>query len=598
MKKLHYIILFIAATALTGCQEKPVNAGTEDNVLRIEAISYGIDVKSVVNLGTDPIYAYPFSLSSEFSSLEGQCMLPYMTDGTEYSYKVPQDSQDIIFTSIADGEYTITTATDSETFSASMENNTPGCAGDFVLGSLLASEVTAGSTQSYPVQLKRKVAEINIALRSKKKGSEELVEDLSKFFSKIEVYIPTYGKYAIGTFPLEEGLALDESYSGEINARFTAETIPADDTVSIVAKRFIFPSTGTDPAQIRLVATTLSGNELDITKSMTQSIVANKSYDLTLTLRQQSSDFEFSLEDIEVVDWGEVEIDTDDMITLSVNPSLNVSMTTRSTEDGFVNDFVLGEDDLYLYLIKNNILCEGYPLKQKKISGSSYIYNIPQGNYNLMFSNHDITKEGGEYYYKQRRYVDGVGYIFEDFKDGETSFYDCVIYSQNIFAATPLITGKEWINVGENPTPKTLDVTLERRTNGYRVLVTVEGGIDFTSVCKGIALRLRNNIIPEYIVAMESNSDGYYDYNPIEDDFWAGQLVNPTELRTVEHDNSTYYEVLAPSYLFRNSAYSNTFYLDLLTHDNKTMSFSTSTAEIENGANHTIYMTLVSSAFN
>ncbi len=619
MKSIKYIILFAVCTALiAGCQEKPVNAGEDgENILRIKAITHGIDVKSVVDLGTDLIYAYPFSLSSEFSSLEGKCLFPYLTDGTEYSYKVPQDSQDIIFTSLTDGEYSVTTATGTETFSVSLADNTPGCEGDFVLGTLLASEVTVGRTLSYPVSLERKVAQVSINLRSKKKGSDELVEDLSKFFSKIEVYIPTYETYSIGTFPSDAGL--DETYSGEINAKFSSATIPADDTVSIVSERFIFPSCGADPAQIRLVATTLSGNELDITRSMTQPISPNKSYELTLTLRQQSSDFEFSLEDIEVVNWDEVEIGSDDMVTLCVSPVLTASMTTRSGEN-FAEDFVLGEDDLYLYLFDDypDTLRTGFPIKQSKISGNSYMYQIPKGNSIALFSNVDFTKDAGDEESDYMHMKNENGYYrpicyYQDWEDDSWTFdYFYISVAEHAQAASkPFIYGVVYIEDntsssdwwGEEITEEgtflvSTDVALNRASTGFRVLVNFEdcstdSNKDITTLCKKIGLRyyIANRRLLDFNHYSENS---HYYINDIGTSY-DGALSDPETIKEVIYKGNTYYEFVDPFYLFWENGEIR-FYVEFITSDEQIKSYSSTinTSSVSKNGNNTFLITIPS----
>ena len=405
--------VFAVLLIMDGCTEDPAGSSNSGYDLTVRTAVHNIEAastKAETELGKDIIYAYPYSKVN--GSFNGTPLVPEAMNGSEYTYKMPEAAQDVVFTNLIDGIGGYTCRTGSTLLSVSLQDNTSGSDCDFVAGTLAESSMDPDQGGlTYPVNLKRKVSRVNIILRSKKKGSDELIPDLSAFFSKVEISVNTYSSYEMkqiipsGTSGKPDSCS--EEYSGEITALWSCSDLPSDDTVSLARYRYIFPSTDDANPVFTLVLTAHNGTVSTLTSKMSQPLLPNRHYNLTLTLRQKSSEFGFEVESFINEDM-EVDFDTDDLVPLSVSSSFLVEQMSVQENDGG-DGFVLGQDTLWCYSFstENDELLEGFPKPQKLIYGSNYQYMIPKGKQRLVFSNHKITYNSP--YYKAVTLVSDPG---------------------------------------------------------------------------------------------------------------------------------------------------------------------------------------------
>lgn len=458
-------LLLLAAAAATACTVEPVDPDTgRGNILKITASAP--TTKSPVALGSDMIYAYPFGLEGELAGLNGIPVTANSIIGTEYTYYMPQTSQDVVFTNITDGlgPYSITAPADGDTLmKITMADGTPGSEADLVMGLLPKTDGTTDNTVIHQVHLSRKVAQVTLNFRVKQKNSEEFIQDLSQFFSRVSLSVPAMSTYCVSSINDNSG-----TYYGNITHNWNSTAIPQDSVLCLAREMFIFPSTpGTTP-EFTLSLTTTSGNEQTLTSNMDTGFEANKHYNLTLTLRQRSDGMGFVVDSLIHEDM-EIDMDYADII---VDPamSLDMELQSESVSDTTYRDFILGTDTLWVYpfLTENgDSLADGYPKPQKAIINGRYTFSVPQGTQNLLFANTNMCRDSSDYW-------TSPNYSSKHFSDEVT--FDNLYIMMNPdckgIATSPLILGTSGevnvVNSGVN-----LNIDLERRSTGVRFLMSL-----------------------------------------------------------------------------------------------------------------------------
>lgn len=530
--RIQHILLTSAAAllVLSGCSRSSrTGLQTGDYPVTITATGCRIEpsgTKALVDLSTDLIYAYPFSLDV-IPALTGIPVSPSGITGNRFTYLMPEPTQDIIFSNLYEGleGWTYTTGTTAPLMTVTMDGTT-GSDHDFVLGLLPESSMSSEST-SYPVDLRRKAARVSVNLLAKASGSDELITDLSSLFSSISLSVNTYSSYQVNSVTLD---GTGEAYSGETAVTWECTAVPAGDTATIVLERFILPATS---PVLTLTLTSPSGYQKTLEATMSQTISANRNYNLTLTLRQNGCGFDFNIDSFTEQDM-DIEFGQDDLVTLSVAPSmLSIDMNTKAGEDDTYDGFVLGRDDLYLYCFPalNDTLLRGYPIRQSGIDDSgNYLFRLPRGSFFLGFINMDVTDS-------LCRYVNDNSY------DYYRRFNDFKIVSDYLGTAdsTPLVAGyhPNVVNITEDVM---LSVDLSKRTTGFRVLLDFEDPDN-----RGL-----NTLISSAWISIYSFSYTYYDiFDPNPDwsissthDTWVSDTIYPERVKSIEYNGKSYLSLL------------------------------------------------------
>lgn len=491
MRLSRYIIPLMISAAAVSCTVQEISSPEYSCRLKIRAASGQMDgTKSIINLGSDMVYAYPFGLEGNFQDVNGLPIAASSIIGEEYSFYMPQPSQDILFTNIIDGNggYSITAPYTADTLmKITVRDNMPGSDYDLVTGTLPASETDPDNPSVYPVHLSRKVAQITLNFRVKQKNNEELIQDLSQFFSKVTVSVPTYSTLCIPSMTDNAGV-----YYGEVTSTWSSESIPQASGILLADGCFVFPSTGGSNAEFSLTAVSPTGNTISLNSSLSSMIEANKHYDLTLTLRQRSDAFDFEVESF-IMDTIAVDLDYTDLV---VTPSLDIEMTRTAENLDNTPPFRLGEDTLYCYPFMTDeadTLAAGYPKPQTAIVNGRYIFSIPKGTQNIIFSNINLTDGVSDYLFRMNSGIDNDPLTYNDNL--------CIrMRDLTLLASDPLILGR-----AENITPDQegirIDLPLKQVSTGYRVLldITTEDDATLSSVL--------DNIQNYWLVANEYCSD-------------------------------------------------------------------------------------------
>lgn len=534
MELYRYIPLLLLAAALTAaCTVEPVDPDTgRDNILKITASAP--TTKSPVALGSDMIYAYPFGLEGELAGLNGIPVTANSIVGTEYTYYMPQTSQDVVFTNLTDGlgRYSITAPADGDTLmKITMPDGTPGSETDLVMGLLPKTDETADNTVIHQVHLSRKVAQVTLNFRVKQKDSEELIENLSQFFSRVSLSVPAMSTYCVSSINDDSG-----TYYGSITHNWSSTDIPKSSALCLAQEMFIFPSTpGTTP-EFTLSLTTTSGNEQTLTSNMDTGFEANRHYNLTLTLRQRSDGMGFVVDSLIHEDM-EIDMDYADII---VDPSISLDMElqSESVSDTTYRDFVLGTDTLWVYpfMTENgDSLAIGYPKPQKAIINGRYTFSVPQGTQNIMFANANMCRDSSDYWTSSN-------YSSEHFSN-EVTFDDLYIMMNpdcKGIATSPLIIGTsgevDVVNSGVN-----LDITLERQSTGVRFLMNLLNEDNTQAAISDYFQYFWLSICNEIYEAYRPYDQSFYGWlNPGESEFGP---INTTALETVEYEDSFLWEL-------------------------------------------------------
>lgn len=571
--RIQHILLTSAAAllVLSGCSRSSrTGLQTGDYPVTITATGCRIEpsgTKALVDLSTDLIYAYPFSLDV-IPALTGIPVSPSGITGNRFTYLMPEPTQDIIFSNLYEGleGWTYTTGTTAPLMTVSMDGTT-GSDHDFVLGLLPESSMSSEST-SYPVDLRRKAARVSVNLLAKTSGSDELITDLSSLFSSISLSVNTYSSYQVNSVTLD---GTGEAYSGETAVTWECTAVPAGDTATIVLERFILPATS---PVLTLTLTSPSGYQKTLEATMSQTISANRNYNLTLTLRQNGSGFDFNIDSFTEQDM-DIEFGQDDLVTLSVAPSmLSIDMNTKAGEDDTYDGFVLGRDDLYLYCFsaQTDSLLQGYPIPQTSIrEDGNYTFRLPQGSYRLAFMNMDVIAPGNKFWIDttEKRYLRYSEFL--------------LIVDRTNHLSIPLIEGHYDNIVNITDEDISVSVNLRKHTDGIRVLLNLENpdNIAFSDIVKGMWIGISH--FADYLRPIDNT------YGTSSNTEFISPAIYPGNLHTVEYDGQSYFllnEMELPLY---SSA--PDIRLDILRQDGQTLRLTRKVNIGDNGFS-TIIITL------
>lgn len=558
--RIQHILLTSAAAllVLSGCSRSSrTGLQTGDYPVTITATGCRIEppgTKALVDLNTDLIYAYPFSLDV-IPALTGIPVSPSGITGNRFTYLMPEPTQDIIFSNLYEGleGWTYTTGTTAPLMTVTMDGTT-GSDHDFVLGLLPESSMSSEST-SYPVDLRRKAARVSVNLLAKTSGSDELITDLSSLFSSISLSVNTYSSYQVNSVTLD---GTGEAYSGETAVTWECTAVPAGDTATIVLERFILPATS---PVLTLTLTSPSGYQKTLEATMSQTISANRNYNLTLTLRQNGSGFDFNIDSFTEQDM-DIEFGQDDLVTLSVAPSmLSIDMNTKAGEDDTYDGFVLGRDDLYLYCFsaQTDSLLQGYPIPQTSIrEDGNYTFRLPQGSYRLAFMNMDVIAPGSKFR------IDTTSRDYRRYSNFRLRM------DRRNHLSTPLIEGHydDVMNIIDDEV--SVPVNLSKYTTGYRVLLNIENP---------------DNIgLSQVIDRMWISFSYFYDYwTAIQN--WYGSSSNmvftspalfPNSIQNIDYNGNTYLELLNAELITTDGE----LYFDILTTDGQTRRLTSNISNI------------------
>ena len=571
--RIHHILLTSAAAllVLSGCSRSSrTGLQTGDYPVTITATGCRIEpsgTKALVDLSTDLIYAYPFSLDV-IPALTGIPVSPSGITGNRFTYLMPEPTQDIIFSNLYEGleGWTYTTGTTAPLMTVTMDGTT-GSDHDFVLGLLPESSMSSEST-SYPVDLRRKAARVSVNLLAKTSGSDELITDLSSLFSSISLSVNTYSSYQVNSVTLD---GTGEAYSGETAVTWECTAVPAGDTATIVLERFILPATS---PVLTLTLTSPSGYQKTLEATMSQTISANRNYNLTLTLRQNGSGFDFNIDSFTEQDM-DIEFGQDDLVTLSVAPSmLSIDMNTKAGEDDTYDGFVLGRDDLYLYCFsaQTDSLLQGYPIPQTSIrEDGNYTFRLPQGSYRLAFMNMDVIAPGNKFR------IDTTSRDYRRYSNFRLRM------DRRNHLSTPFIEGHYDNIVNITDEDVSVPVSLRKHTDGIKVLLNLENpdNIAFSDIVKGMWIGISH--FADYLRPIDNT------YGTSSNTEFISPAIYPGNLHTVEYEGQSYFllnEMELPLY---SSA--PDIRLDILRQDGQTLRLTRKVNIGDNGFS-TIIITL------
>lgn len=563
MNYLKYIMLpALSAFSAVSCTVEKVPSRTEEgNILKIQASVPA--TKSPVSLGNDMIYAYPFALEGDLADINGTPITANSVIGTEYTYYMPQTSQDILFTNITDGSggYNLTAPADGDTLmKITVADGTSGSSTDLVVGNLAKSDAETGATEIHPIALKRKAAQISLSFRVKQKDSDELlIENLSDFFSEVRVSIPTASTFCVPSISDTVGI-----YYGEVTNCWSSTDIPAASTLSLIQESFIFPSVPEQTPDITLTVVTTSGNVQTLQSSFGSPIEPNKHYNLTLTLRQRSDGLGFVVDELT---HEEIKVDIE-YADIVVDPSMDMSVgiNTLSVSDTTYKDFVLGTDTLWVYPFmseRGDTLADGYPQPHKAVYNGRYTFSVPKGTQKLLFSNFNLRRPSSDYLASSTPYrLDTTGLTQQDFYVRTNKDY---AYA----AHRPLITGQSETMTIEGA-GQNIDIQLSRHSTGIKFLLELVPE-------EGEEIPMLSDMVQYFWIGV----GGYiYDtYCPFDGNFYNGRGTSETEsgphsaaeMTFIEYEGRTLWE-LTPDYLyyFMNGSDSRYAQILVLTSEGKT----------------------------
>lgn len=558
--RIQHILLTSAAAllVLSGCSRSSrTGLQTGDYPVTITATGCRIEpsgTKALVDLSTDLIYAYPFSLDV-IPALTGIPVSPSGITGNRFTYLMPEPTQDIIFSNLYEGleGWTYTTGTTAPLMTVTMDGTT-GSDHDFVLGLLPESSMSSEST-SYPVDLRRKAARVSVNLLAKTSGSDELIADLSSLFSSISLSVNTYSSYQVNSVTLD---GTGEAYSGETAVTWDCTAVPAGDTATIVLERFILPATS---PVLTLTLTSPSGYQKTLEATMSQTISANRNYNLTLTLRQNGSGFDFNIDSFTEQDM-DIEFGQDDLVTLSVAPSmLSIDMNTKAGEDDTYDGFVLGRDDLYLYCFsaQTDSLLQGYPIPQTSIrEDGNYTFRLPQGSYRLAFMNMDVIAPGSKFR------IDTTSRDYRRYSNFRLRM------DRRNHLSTPLIEGHydDVMNIIDDEV--SVPVNLSKYTTGYRVLLNIENpdNIGLSQVIDRMWISF--SYFYDYWTAIQN----WYDSSS--NMVFTSPALFPNSIQNIDYNGNTYLELLNAELITTDGE----LYFDILTTDGQTRRLTSNISNI------------------
>lgn len=587
-KSIHTALLLIPAALASCTVQEVIGPRPEyDNILKIQTSSQTAGTKSLIALGSDMVYAYPFSLDGGLQAVTGVPIPATSIIGSEYTYYMPQPAQDIIFTNVIDGNggYEVTSPADGDTLmKITLPDGTSGSDVDLVLGDLRKDSIDPDNPEVYPVHLSRKVAQISLTFQVKEKESGELIGDLSEFFSEVSVSIPTYSTLCLTDFSsfVYYGLA-DNIWSSAVEQQ--SSQLRLADGVFVFPSSEAFEDADHGPA-ITLKAVSPTGNTLELQSELDYPIEANTHYNLTLSLRQKSDAFDFEIESI-IQDTMDVDLEYTDVF---ITPSLGIEMSRAEADTLYSNPgLTLGEDTLYCYPFldaNGDSLATGYPKAQTAILNGQYLFNIPTGTQNLIFSNINLTDGVSKYYLQS--YDPSLPLIYDE----DHSLY-ILMRDKGTPATEPLYVGKM-----ENFTPadggSRISVPLEHVTTGFRVLLKILDG-DST------VFPQMTDLLQYYWVSIKTYCTSYCMYTGLTK--YSQLTTATTEARTPEKIRNVVYNgenlLLLSDYLYvmaepDEDNYASA-YFDILTNDGMTRSFyySIRGADYVNGYNTFVIQSLI-----
>ena len=587
-KSIHTALLLIPAALASCTVQEVIGPRPEyDNILKIQTSSQTAGTKSLIALGSDMVYAYPFSLDGGLQAVTGVPIPATSIIGSEYTYYMPQPSQDIIFTNVIDGNggYEVTSPADGDTLmKITLPDGTSGSDVDLVLGDLRKDSIDPDNPEVYPVHLSRKVAQVSLTFQVKEKESGELISDLSEFFSEVSVSIPTYSTLCLTDFSsfVYYGLA-DNIWSSAVEQQ--SSQLRLADGVFVFPSSEAFEDADHGPA-ITLKAVSPTGNTLELQSELDYPIEANTHYSLTLSLRQKSDAFDFEIESI-IQDTMDVDLEYTDVF---ITPSLGIEMSRAEADTLYSNPgLTLGEDTLYCYPFldaNGDSLATGYPKAQTAILNGQYLFNIPTGTQNLIFSNINLTDGISKYYLQS--YDPSLPLIYDE----DHSLY-ILMRDKETTATEPLYVGKM-----ENFTPASggshISVPLEHVTTGFRVLLKILDG-DST------VFPQMTDLLQYYWVSIKTYCTSYCMYTGLTK--YSQLTTATTEARTPEKIRNVVYNgenlLLLSDYLYvmaepDEDNYASA-YFDILTNDGMTRSFyySIRGADYVNGYNTFVIQSLI-----
>lgn len=587
-KSIHTALLLIPAALASCTVQEVIGPRPEyDNILKIQTSSQTAGTKSLIALGSDMVYAYPFSLDGGLQAVTGVPIPATSIIGSEYTYYMPQPAQDIIFTNVIDGNggYEVTSPADGDTLmKITLPDGTSGSDVDLVLGDLRKNSIDPDNPEVYPVHLSRKVAQVSLTFQVKEKESGELIGDLSEFFSEVSVSIPTYSTLCLTDFSsfVYYGLA-DNIWSSAVEQQ--SSQLRLADGVFVFPSSEAFEDADHGPA-ITLKAVSPTGNTLELQSELDYPIEANTHYNLTLSLRQKSDAFDFEIESI-IQDTMDVDLEYTDVF---ITPSLGIEMSRAEADTLYSNPgLTLGEDTLYCYPFldaNGDSLATGYPKAQTAILNGQYLFNIPTGTQNLIFSNINLTDGVSKYYLQS--YDPSLPLIYDE----DHSLY-ILMRDKGTPATEPLYVGKM-----ENFTPagggSHISVPLEHVTTGFRVLLKILDG-DST------VFPQMTDLLQYYWVSIKTYCTSYCMYTGLTK--YSQLTTATTEARTPEKIRNVVYNgenlLLLSDYLYvmaepDEDNYASA-YFDILTNDGMTRSFyySIRGADYVNGYNTFVIQSLI-----
>lgn len=587
-KSIHTALLLIPAALASCTVQEVIGPRPEyDNILKIQTSSQTAGTKSLIALGSDMVYAYPFSLDGGLQAVTGVPIPATSIIGSEYTYYMPQPAQDIIFTNVIDGNggYEVTSPADGDTLmKITLPDGTSGSDVDLVLGDLRKNSIDPDNPEVYPVHLSRKVAQVSLTFQVKEKESGELIGDLSEFFSEVSVSIPTYSTLCLTDFSsfVYYGLA-DNIWSSAVEQQ--SSQLRLADGVFVFPSSEAFEDADHGPA-ITLKAVSPTGNTLELQSELDYPIEANTHYNLTLSLRQKSDAFDFEIESI-IQDTMDVDLEYTDVF---ITPSLGIEMSRAEADTLYSNPgLTLGEDTLYCYPFldaNGDSLATGYPKAQTAILNGQYLFNIPTGTQNLIFSNINLTDGVSKYYLQSSD--PSLPLIYDE----DHSLY-ILMRDKGTPATEPLYVGKM-----ENFTPagggSRISVPLEHVTTGFRVLLKILDG-DST------VFPQMTDLLQYYWVSIKTYCTSYCMYTGLTK--YSQLTTATTEARTPEKIRNVVYNgenlLLLSDYLYvmaepDEDNYASA-YFDILTNDGMTRSFyySIRGADYVNGYNTFVIQSLI-----
>ena len=587
-KSIHTALLLIPAALASCTVQEVIGPRPEyDNILKIQTSSQTAGTKSLIALGSDMVYAYPFSLDGGLQAVTGVPIPATSIIGSEYTYYMPQPAQDIIFTNVIDGNggYEVTSPADGDTLmKITLPDGTSGSDVDLVLGDLRKNSIDPDNPEVYPVHLSRKVAQVSLTFQVKEKESGELIGDLSEFFSEVSVSIPTYSTLCLTDFSsfVYYGLA-DNIWSSAVEQQ--SSQLRLADGVFVFPSSEAFEDADHGPA-ITLKAVSPTGNTLELQSELDYPIEANTHYNLTLSLRQKSDAFDFEIESI-IQDTMDVDLEYTDVF---ITPSLGIEMSRAEADTLYSNPgLTLGEDTLYCYPFldaNGDSLAAGYPKAQTAILNGQYLFNIPTGTQNLIFSNINLTDGVSKYYLQSSD--PSLPLIYDE----DHSLY-ILMRDKGTPATEPLYVGKM-----ENFTPagggSHISVPLEHVTTGFRVLLKILDG-DST------VFPQMTDLLQYYWVSIKTYCTSYCMYTGLTK--YSQLTTATTEARTPEKIRNVVYNgenlLLLSDYLYvmaepDEDNYASA-YFDILTNDGMTRSFyySIRGADYVNGYNTFVIQSLI-----